>query len=167
MTTDEMIDDILHREGGYVDHAADKGGPTNFGITQKTLSAWLGRQATKGDVQALDEKTARAIYAKAYVQAPGFDQIKDDRLRALVVDSGVQHGPTTAAKWLQIAVGANPDGKIGPKTLAALNAAKTEAVYLAVLALRTEYYGRILVNDASQHVFALGWLRRIGEFIKA
>ena len=36
---DEIIDDILRREGGYVDHPLDRGGPTNFGITQITLDA--------------------------------------------------------------------------------------------------------------------------------
>ena len=35
MTVDQMIDDILRREGGYVNHPADKGGPTKYGITLK------------------------------------------------------------------------------------------------------------------------------------
>ena len=29
-----LIDRLLVREGGYVDHAADRGGPTKYGITQ-------------------------------------------------------------------------------------------------------------------------------------
>ncbi len=166
MNDHDVITDILKREGGYVDKSADRGGPTKYGITIRTLSAWMGKPATKSDVQALDEFTAREIYTKAYIHTPGFDKIGNDRLRALMIDSGVQHGPGTATKWLQTALGAKPDGQLGPKTMAALGVANEETVYLAVLALRAEYYGRILVNDASQHIFALGWLRRLGEFIK-
>ena len=49
----DLIDDILRREGGYVNHPADKGGPTNFGITQDTLSRYIGRQALISDVKNL------------------------------------------------------------------------------------------------------------------
>ena len=36
---DAMITDVIRREGGYVNHPADKGGPTKYGITHKTLTA--------------------------------------------------------------------------------------------------------------------------------
>lgn len=41
-TVDEMIDAIIRREGGYVNHPADRGGPTRYGITMATLSEELG-----------------------------------------------------------------------------------------------------------------------------
>ena len=63
-TIEQILDDILRREGGYVNHPADRGGPTNFGITAQTLGSWrkLGRPATAAEVQALTEPEARAIY---------------------------------------------------------------------------------------------------------
>jgi len=49
------------------------------------------------------------------------NQIEDGRLRALVVDAGVNHGVRRAAKWLQRAAGVEEDGIVGPRTLAAVN----------------------------------------------
>ncbi len=39
MTADKTIEGILGKEGGYVDHPSDKGGPTRWGITQTTARA--------------------------------------------------------------------------------------------------------------------------------
>ena len=39
MDVDQLIDAVIDREGGYVDHPADKGGPTRFGITQAVARA--------------------------------------------------------------------------------------------------------------------------------
>ena len=33
MDVDSLIDELIEREGGYVNHSADGGGPTRFGIT--------------------------------------------------------------------------------------------------------------------------------------
>ena len=62
MDVETMIDEILVKEGGYVNHPADRGGPTNFGITQKTLSRYLEVAVTAEMVKALDVETARDIY---------------------------------------------------------------------------------------------------------
>ena len=66
---DTILDEIIRREGGYVNHPADRGGPTNFGITAQTLGSWrkLGRPATAAEVQALTETEARAIYRQQYI----------------------------------------------------------------------------------------------------
>lgn len=33
---DEIFDEVLGKEGGYVNHPDDKGGPTKWGITEKS-----------------------------------------------------------------------------------------------------------------------------------
>ncbi|EPN8859692.1 glycosyl hydrolase 108 family protein, partial [Yersinia enterocolitica] len=39
MNKDQIINGILGREGGYVDNPDDAGGPTRWGVTQKTALA--------------------------------------------------------------------------------------------------------------------------------
>ena len=165
MNATQILDDIIRREGGFVDHPADRGGPTKYGITQRTLSEWLKREATREDVESLTEPAARSIYFDLYLREPRFNQIEDERLRALVVDSGVNHGVRRAAKWLQRAAGVADDGIVGPRTLAAVNGSDSAALYRKVLAQRAIFYGKIITNDPSQAVFAHGWMRRLAEFI--
>ena len=68
---DRMIDDMIGREGGFVDHPADRGGPTRFGITQATLARSLGRVATPLDVETLSLDQARQIYRRDFYMARG------------------------------------------------------------------------------------------------
>lgn len=167
MTTDEIITAILKREGGYTNHAADRGGPTNFGITQARLADWRGHPVSADDVKALTENEAKNIYKVEYIERPGFSQIFDPMLQALLVDAGVNHGPRRAIKWLQKAVGEREDGVIGPKTLAAVTRLNSRKLYMEVLAQRIEFYGRLVTNDHSQAVFAAGWNARAAEFVRA
>jgi len=106
-TIDTILDEIIRREGGYVNHQADRGGPTKFGITAQTLGAWrkLGRPATASEVQALTKDEARAIYRQQYITGPGLDVITHPGLLRLLVDSGVHSGPKRAVQWLQSALG--------------------------------------------------------------
>ena len=161
-----IIDAILRREGGFVDHPADHGGPTKYGITQWTLKQYRGRSVTVGDLRALVESEARLIYQRLYISGPGFDRITGQRLRALVIDCAVNHGPSRAARWLQAAAGTRVDGVFGPLTLAAVNAAEEEPLYKRVLAQRCRFYGQIIARNPSQAAFAAGWTARLAEFIE-
>ena len=60
MTIDQMLNDVLRREGGYVHDPADRGGPTHYGITQRTLRAWRGQLVTAADVRDLTTAEAKA-----------------------------------------------------------------------------------------------------------
>lgn len=173
MTPNETIDAILVREGEqYTDRANDRGGPTKFGITIATLSAWLGRPATIDEVKALTRETARAIYHKNYITDPQFDQIMAVSLQELVIDTGVNHGPRQAAKWLQKVVisayGAaiKADGVVGPKTLNAVNAAPPRRLFYLYLRKRIAGYADIVQNDPRQLENLEGWNDRAASFIE-
>lgn len=165
MDSQKLMDEIIQREGGFVYHAEDLGGPTKYGITQATLSAWLGKPVGVEAVKNLTEKEARWIYNALYITRPGFHKIEYGPLQALMVDCGVHHGVRRAIKWLQHAVKVKEDGIIGPVTLKAVNAAYGPALYRAVLARRLQFFGAILRRNPKQVVFAHGWLNRVSEFV--
>lgn len=165
MTSEQIISDILKREGGLSDHPNDRGGLTKHGVTKRKLSEVRGRPVSDQEVISLTESEARTIYRTDYIEKPGYEQITDQALQGLMVDSAVQHGPFTASRWLQAAAGTKQDGQVGPKTIAALNASDAREVYRSVLRSRMEFYGSLISRDRSQAVFALGWLRRLSLFV--
>lgn len=171
-TVDGLIDDILRREGGFVNHPADRGGPTKFGVTQKTLSAWLGRAATVDDVRGLDEAAAREIYERNYYRAPRLDTLPEP-IQPFVFDCSINHGPRRALMFVQGVVneaGFGPvdvDGTLGPQTRQAAETAAAEMGPYFLNALveeRKAFYARLIAGDSSQAVFERGWMARAEEF---
>jgi lysozyme family protein len=163
---ESVIDDILRREGGYVDHPADRGGPTKYGVTLATLADWRVRQTTVDDVRKLTEVEAREIYRERYIIEPRLHKVIDPKVRALAVDCAVNHGPKQAVKLLQLAARVFPDGDLGPKTEGAVSRMESTALYRRLCAARVRYYGQIITKDPSQSVFAAGWTNRVAEFIE-
>lgn len=166
MNEDAIIDGILKAEGGWVDHPDDKGGPTNRGIILRTLEDWRKVPVTVDDLKALTEKETREIYRDLYVHRPGFHLIMHDKLRALMVDSGVNHGTHRVCKWLQEILGVIQDGVIGPTTLVALAGANGDRLYLRICGKRARLYGRIITDNPRQSVFAAGWGNRLADWIE-
>lgn len=155
-------DEVIAREKGYVNHPKDRGGPTKYGITQRTLSNWLGREATASDVAALDRQTARRIIEAEY--ASPFQFLPKSRLKSLLVDASVQHGPQDAIRWLQRAAGVIPDGRLGPETISAVQASPEADLYDAVLQFRLGKLARLSSTPRGK-AFARGWENRMKEFL--
>lgn len=162
-----IIDALIRREGGWVNHPADAGGPTKYGITQQTLSEHRGIEVTAADVRELTEAEAREIYRRRYVEEPRFDELQDPALRELVIDCAVQHGVSRSARWLQAAAGVAADGVVGPVTLQAVNGADGGKLYRTMLGRRARFYGSILMLRSDNWHFASGWMARLSEFIEA
>ncbi len=181
MNIDQLLDDLLAREGGYVNHPADRGGPTRFGISEAVARA----HGYAGAMAELPREEATAIYRRLYWLRPRFDQVavRSPRIAAETFDTGVNMGPAVATTFLQRALTALnrngkdfadlvPDGRIGPRTLAALDGflkvrgkAKGETVLLRALeALQGERYLRLAERRPANEAFLYGWLaNRMGE----
>lgn len=170
---EQMIDDILRREGGFVDHPSDRGGPTKYGITRKTLSAYLGRAALRKEVESLSEEVAREIYRRNYYIAPRVDQFPS-AIQSFIFDCAVNHGPRRAIKFVQNVcnqAGYPPalsvDGAMGPNTKRAAewtHEQMGEIFLKALLEERRNFYRLIVQANPSQQVFFNGWMNRVEEF---
>lgn len=174
MTIHTLIDDLIAREGGYVDHPADRGGATKWGITTAVARA----DGWHGPMRDLPRARAAAIYERIYWRAPGFDRIatRAPVLAAELFDTGVNMGTAVATGFLQRALNALnrgqsdypdlvADGAIGAATLGALDAFLArrgpagEAVLVkAVDALQGERYLHLAERRPANEAFLYGWL---------
>lgn len=159
---DAALKEILHHEGGFVDHPKDPGGMTNLGVTRATWEAWTGKKASKADMRALTPAKVAPVYRKNYWDVLRCDDLPP-ALALCVFDFGVNAGPARAARYLQTVVGAGVDGKMGPQTISAAKAyVVTHGVVQAVKAYqqaRRGYYRQL----STFSTFGRGWLRRVDE----
>jgi len=127
----KIIDAVIAREGGYVNNPDDRGGATNFGITQAVARA----QGYAADMRDMPRDEAVSIYTRLYWLKPKLDQIANaaPELAAKLFDIAVNMGPATAIGFLKRALNVmNRMGKdfanlapvpiIDDATLTALNA---------------------------------------------
>ena len=166
MTVDEIIDEVIEREGSFVDNPADRREATNFGITKRTLAQWRGRNVRRIDVERRTKAEAREIIKHRYVDVQGIHKLEDADLQAQVVDISVHSGPVAAVKMLQKGIRTKTDGIIGPKTLAKIAATGVEEAHQQLVIARVKLLGNICVKDPSQNVFLKGWLARALKFLK-
>ena len=161
-----MIQDVLKREGGFVNNPADHGGPTNMGITLATLQRNKAG-ATVADLQALTTAQAGAIYLAEYYYAPGINKLPEP-LQAQVFDIAVNSGPGRAIRLLQGVLGVPQDGLLGGVTCdtAVATIASHGAPYVTnrLVDARCLYLRGIAYNTPSQAVFLNGWLTRANSF---
>ena len=104
MSIDKLIEEVIGREGGYVNHPNDRGGPTNWGVTQQVARAY----GYTGDMRTLPREVAKAIYARRYFTDPGFDRVQAiyPRIAEEMFDTGINMGPSVAGQFLQRALNA-------------------------------------------------------------
>lgn len=163
---EELVTKLIAREGGYVHHPLDLGGPTNMGITLKTLSRWRGYRCTATHVNTLAYEEAADIYISEYWEAPKLSQLSVHVvIQEMLFDAAVHHGPGRSVRLLQRATGVKVDGLIGPKTRAIVRDMDPVKLSARLIGARVAYIGKIITRLPSQSVFAAGWASRMEEFI--
>lgn len=172
---------ILPNEGGYVNSPNDRGGATNFGITQATFDKYcIINKKPMGWVINITQDEVRDIYFKFWTKAR-CDLIFDYAPALTVqhfdflVNSGYERRGVDAAEILQRTIRivtsdsrVIEDGHIGPLTLGAVvNWIRIHPLdgdkefWIEYVARRKKYYYDIVANNPSQQIFLNGWLNRI------
>jgi lysozyme family protein len=182
-TVRQIAQEIVAREGGFVDDPDDPGGATKYGVTIHTMRR-LGLDLDGNgdvdtrDVRAVSRARAEQVFVVHYFQRPRIDRLPE-ALHATVFDMYVNAG-AQAVKILQrllremgyrVAV----DGVIGPQTArAARQAAQPDAQALrdAYGVARRNYYFRLADRRPASRKYARtraggkgGWIKRAEEFL--
>jgi lysozyme family protein len=183
MNFEDVIDDVIAREKGFVDHPNDRGGPTNWGITQATAAKW----GYTGAMQNLPVSVAREIYRDRYIAAPKFDKVAeiDEGVGRRLVDAGVLMGPARVSPMFQEWLNAFNmqgsryadvfvDGRIGSVTLSAFRAYRrwrgaegAEVMRYAIACSQGGHFLQLAKSQVTQEDFIYGWmLQRVVTTLK-
>ena len=152
---DEIIEQVLEHEGGYVNDPKDLGGETKYGITKRFYP--------DVDIKNLTIEQATEIYKKDYWDKNKVESLPQN-LWHIYFDMCVNMVKRTAVKVLQRAAvnkGKNieVDGGLGPMTIGALKGVELDRVR----AFRVKYYVDLITAKPEQEKFYLGWFRRATE----
>lgn len=145
MTLDDLVEDIFDKEGVKYGDKTTKppiDQPTGAGgITLGTMSAYLGRPATIGDLKALTRATAAPVVRwklERIVIENDFADIDFEPLRLQMIDFAYNSGAQRAVRWLQRTLGMSVDGIFGPDTAAAVNRENGRLLNQAMIAARLQ-----------------------------
>ncbi|MCF0248290.1 MAG: hypothetical protein HUJ86_06765 [Synergistes sp.] len=168
MSFEKAVSFTLRMEGGYVNHPADRGGETNFGVTKPALCRAFYEGIVKHtNVAALTRAEAVEIYRAFYWTPIRWEDFAEP-VDAVLFDICVNHGLRNCARIAQRAciscgVVVAADGVLGPKTRAALAELSARCpFYLAHMLLikRLAFYDAIVKARPQQKVFLNGWRAR-------
>lgn len=154
MTFEEALERVLAHEGGWVHHENDPGGATNYGITQ----AVARKHGYDGDMRHLPKSKAVEIYRADYWDKSRAGDLPQ-ALAFQYFDACVNHGVSRGVRLLQQAVGAEVDGKIGPKTIEAAWTENTPAGVMKFNQARIAFYTGLKTFST----FGKGWMNRIAK----
>ncbi|QHM76373.1 hypothetical protein C7M52_02349 [Mixta theicola] len=175
MTETDIFNAIIEKEGDYINHPADKGGATRWGITEQVARA----HGYAGAMAELPQATALTILYNDYWSGPRLDRLAQvsQAIAVKLCDTGVNMGPVPAISWLQRWLNAFSqqqklygrliaDGNIGPLTLSALDifltqrGAEGERVMLKALnCSQGARYLQITESRPQNQAFIYGWIK--------
>lgn len=172
---EQIINGIIDREGGFVDHPDDPGGATCYGITERVARAG----GYTGPMRDLPRHFAFRLYEQKYFRGPGFHLVHDlsPAVAEELTDTGVNMGQSVATTFLQRALNVMnrmgqlypdlvADGVIGAQTIGALRSyldargRDGEILLLRALnILQGARYFELTERRETNESFFYGWLQ--------
>lgn len=132
---------VLKWEGGYVNNPYDKGGATNYGITQYTYTNWLKSFGLSfKDVKTISKNEVEQIYYTNYWLKAGCEKMSP-QFAVLAFDTAVNMGLARVNQFLKAA-----DWKYPEKFIEA----------------RKKKYEEF-AKYGNQKIFLKGWLNRLKD----
>lgn len=149
-------------EGGFINHPADTGGPTNMGVTLAVYRQYFGAGKTVNDLRSMTDAQWTVIMKGCYWDKCQADQIRNQSVAELIVDWAVNSGVGIVRK-VQGIVGVTADGVVGPKTIAAINRQDQRKFHFRVKKARAEYYASLVEGRNANLAFYDGWMSRLAQ----
>tara|TARA_B100000315_G_C14390336_1_gene501626 strand:- start:197 stop:676 length:480 start_codon:yes stop_codon:yes gene_type:complete len=150
---DKAVNEVIKKEGGFVDDPLDKGGETKYGISK--------RQYPHLDIRNLTKDDAKKIYYDDYWKQGKVSQVPE-LLRHVYFDMCVNFGIRGAVRVLQEAANnknkrdIKVDGLFGPNTRKAIQKIEPDRLR----SFRVLKFAKIVLKDRGQSRFWYGWFRR-------
>lgn len=130
---------VLKWEGGYVNNKYDKGGATNYGITQNTYNNWLMSQKLPSkDIKYITRDEVKKIYYQNYWIKAGCDKMSP-QFAFLAFDTAVNMGVNRVKQFMKAAAWKYPE---------------------LFIKAREEKY-KEFAQYGNQKIFLKGWLNRL------
>jgi lysozyme family protein len=140
------------RKTGWNKEAGDTGGATKFGIASNSHP--------KLNINSITLAQAYQLYRKEYYAPCKCDQM-DYSMALVVLDAAVNCGTSRSIKFIQQALSLPVDGKIGPRTLAAVKARDQKELANKLLDIRAAFHTGLTKKRPSTRRFLSGWLTRV------
>lgn len=154
---DRAVAVVLLHEGGFSNDAADSGGRTKFGISQRSYPDL--------DIAALTREQAIDIYRRDFWERNGYGSIKNQAVATKLFDLAVNMGAKRAHMLAQQALRAcdlptKVDGVLGPETRMAISLANPRELLVALRSEACGFYRCLVARSPQLAKFENGWLAR-------
>lgn len=162
---------LLKDEGmAYVNDPKDSGGPTKFGITQKTYEQYMKRVSTIDEIKNMSTDTAKAIYLDLYWAPLSCSRISHLGLAACLFNSGVLYGVGTASILAQNALNkcgfTLKSGTVfGDKSVEAINTVKPDDFLKAYREQLLSRIETLIAKSPKNERFRKGWTNRANRLL--
>ena len=166
---------LLKQEGFYAKKKNDSGGETWEGIARNYYPNWPGwaiidsyksnpdfPHVLRSDVKL--QALVDTFYETYFWDELEGDNIQNQSVANFLGDWGVNAGLSIPIKHAQLLIGVTSDGKMGPHTLSALNAATNADFFSKLQQARIVFYEAVVQAHPEDKEFMSDWIERTKSF---